>query len=61
MNNMPILRAKYADKFVACKDNKVIAEGASSQEVFRKLKRMKVNLSVVAIEFVPKHPLIWLL
>jgi fibrillarin-like rRNA methylase len=61
MNNMAALRAKYADQFVACKNGKIIASANSSEEVFRKLKKKRENLSVVAIEFVPKSPLIWLL
>jgi len=61
MNNMTALRAKYADQFVACKNGRIIASARSSDEIFRKLKKKRVNLSVVAIEFVPKNPLIWLL
>lgn len=61
MNHMVALRAKYANRFVACKDGKIIACANTSEEIFRKLKRKRENLSVVAIEFVSRSPMIWLL
>ena len=61
MNHMAELRDKFADQFVACKDRKIIASASSSEGVFRKLKKKRENLSVIAIEFVPKDPVIWLL
>lgn len=61
MNNMAELRDKYADRFIACRDGKVIASADSSDAVFRKLKKKRENLSVIAVEYVPKEPLIWLL
>lgn len=61
MNNMAKLRAKYADQFVACRDGKVIASSHSSEALFRRLKKKGEDLSVIAVEFVPKEPVIWLL
>lgn len=61
MNHMAELRDKYADQFVACRDGRIIANANSSEAVFRKLKKKRENLSVVAVEFVPKEPVIWLL
>ena len=61
MNHMVALRAKYANRFVACKNGKIIASANTSEEVFRKLKKKRENLSVIAIEFVSKSPMIWLL
>jgi ABC-type enterochelin transport system ATPase subunit len=61
MSNTVALRAKYADKFVACKNGKIIASANTSEEVFRKLRKKRESLSVVAIEFVSKTPLIRLL
>jgi ABC-type hemin transport system ATPase subunit len=61
LNHMSELRGKYADRFVACRDGKVIASASSSEAIFRKLKKKREKLSVVAVEYVPKDPMIWLL
>jgi hypothetical protein len=61
MRNIGRLRQKYGDQFVACDNGRVLVSGESDDEVFRKLKERKIDLSTVVIEFIPKNPLIWLL
>ncbi len=61
MNHMAELREKYPDQFVACRDGKIVASASSSEGVFRKLKKKREDLSLIAIEFVPKDRVIWLL
>ena len=62
MNNIGKLRLKYADKYIALKDEEVLAYGDSPDEVFEQLRKLRVSdLSTVAIEFIPKDLLIWLL
>ncbi len=62
MSNMDRLRSKYANKYVALDNRKVLASGDSPDEVFRELRRKRIkDISTVAIEFVPEGPLVWLL
>jgi len=62
MNNIPKLRQKYADKYVASDNGKIISVADSPDGIFSDLKKKKYkNISVVAIEFVPKDIIAWLL
>lgn len=62
MNNVGELRLRYADKYIALDNGRVLAHGNTPEEVFRKLRRIGVSdMSVVAIEFIPKDRMIWLL
>lgn len=62
MNNIKTLRLQYPDMYVAYDNGKVLASADSSDELFRLLRRRKkADLSVVAVEFVSKEPVIWLL
>ena len=62
LDHMEMLRSKYPDKYIAYDQGKILAVGESSREVIVKLRRKKVkDTSVVAVEFVSKEPVIWLL
>jgi len=62
MNNMNKLRSKYANKYVALDNEKVLAFGDSPDEVFGELRKKRIkDISIVAIEFVPEDQLVWLL
>lgn len=62
MKNMGKLRSKYANRYVALDNERVLAFGDSPEEVFRELRRKKIkDISTVAIEFVPEDTLVWLL
>jgi len=62
MSNLGRLRSKYANKYVALDEGRVLAFGDSPDEVFRELRKKKiVDISTVAVEFVPEGILVWLL
>ena len=44
---------KYIKKFIAVYENKIIAVGETFREVMGKVKDMKINPSLVLIEYIP--------
>lgn len=61
MSNMEKLRSKYADKYIALDDGSVLAFGDTPDEVFRGLRKKGIrDFSIIAMEFVPRRPLVWL-
>jgi len=44
---------KYTKKFIAVYENKIIAIGETFREVMGKIKDMKINPSLVLIEYIP--------
>ena len=61
MNHMNELRHRYANKYVALDNEEVLASGDSPDEVFKRLRRKKIeDISTIAIEFVPQDVLVWL-
>ncbi len=62
MNNIGELRSKYPDKYIAYDEGKVLASAETSNGIFRLLRKKRIpDVTVVAVEFVPKEPVIWLL
>lgn len=62
MNNVSKLREKYADKYIALDRGKVLASGGTPEEVFARLRGSGIpDFSFVAVEFIPKDRVIWLL
>jgi hypothetical protein len=62
LDHMDSLRRKYPGKYVAYDRGKMLAVADTTDGIRRKLRKMKVpDISVVAIEFVPERPVIWLL
>jgi hypothetical protein len=62
LDHMEILRRKYPDKYVAYDRGKVMAVADSSDEIRGMLRKKRISdISVVAIEYVPEQPVIWLL
>jgi len=61
MSHMNELRSKHANKYVALDNEQVLASGNSPDEVFKRLRKKKIDdISAIAIEFVPKDILVWL-
>lgn len=62
MNNVSKLRARYADKYIALDRGRVLACGDTPDEVISRLKSSGMpDFSFVAIEFIPKDRVVWLL
>ncbi len=62
LENMDRLRLRYAGKYVALDRGKVLAQGDTSDEVFANLREAGItDISFIAVEFVPRDPVIWLL
>ena len=47
------LSKKYTKKFIAVRDNKILAVGETFGEVMRKVKKQGINPSLVLIEYIP--------
>ncbi len=44
---------KYAKKFIAVRENKLLTVGNNFEEVLKKVKAMGINPSLVLIEYIP--------
>lgn len=62
MNRMKTLRPKFGGKYIAFDKGKVLAAAESLDEIIKTLKKLKIDdTSVVAVEFIPKEALAWIL
>lgn len=55
------LTKEYNNKFVAVQNKKVIAVDVNPFKLLEKLKKMGVDISTVAIDFVTSDPLLYIL
>lgn len=56
-SNYSDLRAKYADEFVAIEGGKIIGASASIEKLKEDLRKSKINLAAIIIQFIPRKGL----
>jgi hypothetical protein len=61
MNNIDKLREKYGDKYIAVDSGKVLISASTIDEILDALRKKKVRTAFVAIEFVTKESIVWIL
>ena len=59
-NNIDKLREKYGDKYIAVDSGKVLISATTIDKILVALRKKKVRIAFVAIEFVTKEPIVWI-